>query len=324
VRPSVRGLGGVAAAAAAAVVVTATVLLALIGDPSALPAGADTGSAGAGSGGGTVTVGAGSGSGTGGSTGGSSGGSPSGGAGTSSPWECTYTYLALNNEGGFPPGGALPGAWYSVTCDDPATGAQVTQTVWITGAPPSSTPQVDPRTVALQAERSMTLPAPSLRSNPVGSSVVGLVTWLWVDPALWQDHAETATAGGVSATAVAHPVGITWTTGDGAQVECGGPGVPYAPDVAADAQSTYCSHVYARTSLGQPTPDGDPDDGRYPVSATVEWTVSWTAVGAAGGGVLPTLYTTGASSLRVVQVESLNSVVSPLVAGRRAWIGGGP
>jgi hypothetical protein len=287
------------------------------------PAGADSGSAGAGSGGGTVTVGAGAGSGTGGSSGGSTGGSSSGGSGTTSPWECTYTYLALNNEGGFPSGGALPGAWYSITCDDTSTGAQVTQTAWITGAPTATAAAVDPHALALQAEQSMSLPAPGLRLDPAGSSVVGLATWLWVDPVLWHADTVTATAGGVSATAVARPVGVTWTTGDGVQVECGGPGVPYAPALPASSQTTYCSHTYGRSSLGQPTPDGDPDDGRYAVSATVEWAVSWTVVGAQGGGVLPTLYTTGSTSLRVVQIESLNAVASPPVDGRQAWIGGG-
>jgi hypothetical protein len=310
-------------AATAVVAIAALALIAVVVEPATAPAGADTGSAGAGSGGGTVTVGAGSGSATGGTGGGSSGGSPTGGTGPASPWECTYTYLALNSEGGFPPGGAVPGAWYSVTCDDTVTGAQVTQTVWVTGTAPTSVPQVDPHALALQAEQSMTLPTPSLHLDPAGSSVVGLATWLWIDPALWHDDMVTAAAGDVSATAVARPVGVTWSTGDGAQFACGGPGVPYAPAVPAGSQFTYCSHSYARSSLGQPTPDGDPDDGRYPVSATVEWAVSWTAAGATGGGQLPTLYTTGDTSLRVVQVESLNAVPIPPADGRQAWIGGG-
>ena len=309
-------------AVAKAAVTTLVVLIGAIG-PSVGPVGADGGSAGAGSGGGTVTVGAGSGSGATGNSGGPSGGSSAGGSGTASPWECTYTYLALNNEGGFPPGGAEPGGWYSVTCDDTSTGAQVTQTVWVTGAPPSTAPQVDPYTVALEAEQSMTLPTPSLLLDPTGSSVVGLATWLWIDPILWHDDAVTAAAGPVSATAVARPVDVTWTTGDGAQVVCGGPGVAYSVALPSSSQSTYCSHAYTRSSLGQPTPDGDPDDGRYGVTATVEWAVSWTAVGAPGGGTLPTLYTTGATSIRVVQIESLNAMASPSSDERQAWIGGG-
>ena len=151
-----------------AVLAMSAALIVVTFNPWPGPAGADSGSAGAGSGGGTVTVGAGAGSGTGGSSGGSTGGSSSGGSGTTSPWECTYTYLALNNEGGFPSGGALPGAWYSITCDDTSTGAQVTQTAWITGAPTATAAAVDPHALALQAEQSMSLPAPGLRLDPAG------------------------------------------------------------------------------------------------------------------------------------------------------------
>ena len=278
-------------------------------DPAAGPAAADTGSVGASSGGGTVSVGAGSGSGSGGTQGGSSGGHPSGGGGGTggSPWQCTYTYLALNNEGGIPAGGPTPGAWYSVTCDDVAAGAQVTQTVWIASSQPAPVPPVDPRALALQAEHSITLPAPLLSADPSGSSVVGLATWLWIDPSLWHDEAVTASAGGVSATAVAHPVSVSWTTGDGGQESCGGPGVAYDRFVPDLWQSTYCSHTYLRTSLGQPSPDGDPDHGQFAVTATVAWAVTWSAVDAVGGGSLPTLYTTGAAGLRVVQVESLDT-----------------
>src|SRR5664280_1748914 len=146
-------------------------------------AGADT--TGAGSGGGTVTVGAGAGRGTDGSSsgGGSSAGAPSGGGSAAgSPWSCTYTYLALNNAGGFANGGPTPGAWYSVTCVDAASGVQVTQTEWITSSQPVAVPTVDPRTVALEAESAMVLPTPVLHLNPSGTSVVDLETWLWIDP----------------------------------------------------------------------------------------------------------------------------------------------
>ena len=73
----------------------------------------------------------------------------------------------------------------------------------------------------------MTLPDPVIGLDPAGTSVVGLSTWLWVDPSIWSVRSVTASAGSVSATAVASPVGVTWTTGDGAVVTCGGPGVAY-------------------------------------------------------------------------------------------------
>lgn len=303
--------GGIRRLPGAAVVALALGLTTAVA--TGAPAGAD--STGAGSGGGTVSVGAGSGggaagggsSGSGGS-GGSGGGSTGSGGGTPSPWSCTYTYLALNNEGGFAPGGPIPGAWYSVICVDVATAVQVTQTVWLTGSSPVAVPQVDPRALALEAENSIRLPRPSLGMNPSGTSVVGLDTWLWIDPAIWHDASVTATAGPVSATAVARPVSVRWTTGDGGEVVCQGPGISYVWWLPASAQGTSCAHGYLRTSAGQPTLDGDPDHGTYVVTATVDWAVSWTSTGVAGGGALPMLLTSDAALLRVVQVESVNTL----------------
>jgi hypothetical protein len=302
-----------------AAAVLAAAVLATAGDLAAGGiAGAD--STGAGAGGGTVSVGAGSGGAGGGSAGGgaggSGGGSSSGGGGPASPWSCVYTYLALNNQGGFPPGGPLPGAWYSVTCVDAAAGQQVTQTVWVTGTAPAPGPTVDPHALALQAENAIQLPRPSLRTDPAGTSVVNLATWLWIDPSIWHDEAVTASAGAVSATAVAHPVAVRWSTGDGGVVVCQGPGTAYVWWLPAAVQSTSCSHEYLRTSAGQPTLDGDPDHGTYVVTASIDWAVSWSSVGVPGGGALPALLTSDATLVRVAQVESVNTVpgaVRPLV-----------
>ena len=194
-----------------------------------------------------------------------------------------------------------------MTCVDAATSVQVTQTEWVMGAQPASTPAVDPRTLALQAERSITLPDPVQHLNPSGTSVVGLATWFWLDPTIWRAESVTATAGPVSATAVARPVSVTWTSGDGGQEVCDSPGMAYATWLPAALQTSNCFYRYLHTSSGQPTLDGNPDHGTFVVTATVEWSVSWTSIGVAGGGSLPTLYTSSASLLRVVQVESVNT-----------------
>ena len=310
-----------------AAVAAAAVGMGALGLVSSDRAGAD--SSGAGSGGGTVSVGASSGSGSGGASGGSSGGSGSGGSGGggssgASPWTCTYTYLTLNNEGGFPNGGPTPGAWYSVTCVDVAAGAQVTQTVWITGPQPTSAPAVDPRALALQAENSMTLPAPGIRLDPAGTSVVGLGTWFWIDPTVWHNYTVSATAGTVSATAVARPIAVRWTTGDGSVVTCAGPGTAYDPGMPASWQTTQCAYTYRNTSIGQPTLDGNPDNGTYVVSATIQWDVSWSSTGVAGGGALPTLSTSSAALLRVVQIESVNTTSTGQGALAATSLGGRP
>ncbi len=253
--------------------------------------------------GGTVSVGASAAGGTAGAPGGRSGGSASS---SGSPWSCTYTYLALNNEGGMPSGGPLPGAWYSVTCVDLAIGVQSTETEWISSRPGGVTPPVDPRAVALQAERSLVLPRPLIHTDPSGTALVNLPTWLWIDPALWHPDSVTATVGPVSATALATPTSVWWSTGDGGGTHCDGPGIPY--DALAPERTTLCSYQFSRTSAGQQSPDGHPDDAAFVITATVTWSITWSATGAVGGGQLPPLFTSGTGLLRVAQVESVNTI----------------
>jgi hypothetical protein len=272
--------------------------------------------------GGTVTVGASDG----GSSSGSPGGLPSGGgaAGGTNSWTCTSTPLVLNDGGGVLPGGPTPGGWFSVTCTDSSTGATTTQTEWIPNQVSPSTPAVDPRQVALQAENSLDLPAPSLHFNPSTTSVVNLATWLWIGAGLWHAYVVTASVGSVSATAVATPISVAWSMGDGGEVTCDGPGQTFDPAQPSVQQMNPCAYTYAVSSAGQPSPDGNPDDASFEVHATVAWSVSWTAQGAAGGGALPGLSTTASARVRVEQVESINSgLVRPTNLGPldRAMIG---
>jgi hypothetical protein len=271
--------------------------------------------------GGTVTVGASDGGSSNGafpgSTAGDQGNGPNGGAsgpGTN-PWVCTYTQLVLNDIGGFAPGGPTPGSWYTVTCANRLTGANVTQTEWIPDQSAAGPPPVDPHTLALQAENSLQLPAPTTHLNPSGASIVNLPTWLWIDAAIWHPQSVSASAGPVSATAVATPVSVSWSMGDGGGLTCDGPGTPFLPAQPTSGQSTGCAYTYARTSAGQPSSDGNPDDGAFDVTATVTWSVSWTAQGATGGGALPTLFTSTSTPVRVEQVESINETAAATASG---------
>jgi len=293
--------------------------------------------------GGTVTVGVADGGSAPGDTGGQSGGGVRGGGvtaeeggGGGGSWACTYSSLVLNDEGGFAPGGPTPGGWYSVTCINSQTGASTTQTERITAqapsaaAPSSATPTVDPRTVALEAEASLQLPAPSLHFNPSGTSVVNLSTWLWVGTSIWHTYSVTASVGSVSATAVAVPRSVTWTLGDGGVVTCAGPGRPFDPFQTVAEQATSCSYTYRTSSVGQPSPNGNPDDASFDVRAVVTWSVSWSAQGAPGQGALPALTTDAVVPVRVEQVESiesgrygLSSLVTPTTTRTGSWSAGG-
>ena len=257
--------------------------------------------------GGSVTVGASTGISTGGWPGGSSSGRQGGDRGPN-PWVCNSTSLTLNDGPGFAAGGPTPGGWYSVTCTNQETGTVTTETEWIPDQSASATPAIDPRLIALRAENDLRLPTPSPQFDPPGASVVNLATWLWIPAATWHPYTVTASAGPVSATAVATPEWVSWSMGDGGSLVCQGPGTPFDPGKPAVGQSTPCAYAYAISSAGQPSPDGMPDDDSFTVVVTIHWSVSWSARGAVGGGTLPALTTSSSRALRVEQVESVNSL----------------
>jgi hypothetical protein len=263
--------------------------------------------AGATDGGGGVTVGVSTPS----TPSGSSGGSGPGGSGTGSGPVCTYTPVDLSAEAGFgvPPGGPTPGSWYLVQC--PGLPGQSVSIEWIPAKGNVPPPPVTANAGALAAEAaaSIVLPAPEIVTSPTTFSIVNLPTWLAVNPVMWHSYQATASVGAVTATAVATPVAVTWIMGDGGVVHCGGPGTLYEPDLPAGGQSSTCSYSYGRTSDEEPATDGDPNDGAFVVTAQVQWNVTWTASGDAGGGTLPSLTTRSTEAVRVEQVESVG--ISP-------------
>jgi len=259
-----------------------------------------------GDGGNTVTVGA--------STPPSSAGPPepgvTGAKGSGPGVSCSYTPITLSEAAGFAltPGGPTPGQWFLVQCVGPHAPAGG-HAQWVPTPLPVQSPAAmagpSPVVAAQQAEASIVLPAPSVQVNPSAFSVVNLPTLLAIDPALWHSYQATATAGGVSATATVVPQSVTWSMGDGGAVVCVGPGTPYDAGRSAGPQSAICDYTYSRSSYGQPSDDGDPNDGAFHVTATVTWTVTWAAFGAAGGGTLPSLTTSSNVPVRVEQVESI-------------------
>jgi len=222
---------------------------------------------------------------------------------------CTYTPMPAKEAATFGPGGATPGAWWFVHCPGRNLTIYNGALSWIPAGSPTSggPPSTPPNALAQQAVDSLTLPSPLINLNPSSFSVVNLNSWLWVDPASWHSFRATATAGGVTATATAVPKTVSWSMGDGHSVECNGPGTPYQSAIPASAQSTDCSYTYGRSSAGEPSPDGDPNNGAFTVVSTILWTVTWSATGAAGGGALPQLRTSSTTHVRVEQVESVGT-----------------
>lgn len=188
------------------------------------------------------------------------------------------------------------GAWYVHTCDGVYAGM-----VWFSSGSAPGGPVIDPAALAQEAFQNIPFPAPSIRMAPdLGlKQLVRMPTWLWLDATSWAPKSGVVSAPGVTVTATGTPTRVIWDMGNGDQVTCNGPGVPYDTSRPFADQSTDCSYTYTHTSASQP---GE----AYVVTATVEWSTTWTAAGAAGGGSLPVVQRSASVPVRVQEVQVLN------------------
>lgn len=168
------------------------------------------------------------------------------------------------------------------------------------GARSPVAPAVDPRVLARQAITSMALRAPEVRTAPpAGSSsgLVGLPVWMWVHRT--EDTTgpvrASASAGGMTVTAVAQVSQVLWNMGDGHTVTCG-LGTPYVE--GAGTASPDCGYVYAQASARH-VPGGGP----WTVSATSSWTITWSGGGLSG---TETLKLSSSAPLFVGELHVLN------------------
>lgn len=163
-------------------------------------------------------------------------------------------------------------------CEPPpgvAGGGQLVSFFWSLTPPSGPAAPPDPRQLARAAIASMRLQAVAIgivpESRPESAGLVGLPTWMWVaDPSAttWGPVTRTASSGGYTVTATAKVDHVTWAMGDGTTVTCHGPGTPYA-DQFGTRPSPDCGHTYTR-------------QGRYTVTATSNWTVTWSGIGQTG------------------------------------------
>ena len=189
------------------------------------------------------------------------------------PYGCTYTAGGPSATASIGVGGAQPGQWVFPVCAGPGV-IDPMPPFWVTGAQPAAgVVQVNPVVVAEQAVKQLPLASPRIEMAPPPGSpqLVGVATWMWVDPGAWQTLTASASAGTVTTTATATPQKVVWDMGDGDTVTCDGPGTPYS--AAAPNATTNCSYTWGQA-------------GTYTVTATLYWSVTWTATGAPGGGNL--------------------------------------
>ncbi len=153
---------------------------------------------------------------------------------------------------------------------------------------PAPAPVPNPAVVAQSAIARLNLKAsaPRLSANP--RSAVGLPVWMWVDggAAATGPRTATATAGPTTVTATATLDRVEWSMGPaGATVVCQGPGTPVAANTPlyAGQNSPTCGYTYALRSL----PERTGGTGRWPVTATSVWRITWTGGGQTGAQELP-------------------------------------
>src|SRR4051812_2161444 len=190
------------------------------------------------------------------------GGQPTGG--DASPLNpCTYTVADPQPWAGHPVWaghGPADGTIWMYACPRPAgfgSGLWSGLVFLPNGAAAPAAPPVDPRALAQQAIDSMTLRAPEIEMAPPpgsASGLVGLPVWMWVErsPDTTGPARASASAGGVTVTAVAEVGRVVWDMGDGHSVSCG-LGTAYRE--GAGIESPDCGHVYAQAS-SRHVPDG--------------------------------------------------------------------
>jgi len=206
-----------------------------------------------------------------------------------------------------PPGGAPTGAWYSCTPPD-GCGADSGRdcfggTFW-SDTPPAGVNTLTPAQAAQQLVKTFQLrgidvglaPDPNVAGS---KSYVGVPVWMWVNnpqPLTYGPYDQTATLGGVTITAEAKVTSILWNMGDGHTVACGSPGTAYTPSRGL-ADSPDCGYKYAKTSKGQP-------GGRYTITATSQWAVTWS--GGGDSGTIP-ITKTSTTTAEIGELQSVNT-----------------
>jgi hypothetical protein len=181
---------------------------------------------------------------------------------------------------GAPAGALVEGQWYYLRCEN-ADGTLVRE-AWRTWTPADANAMAGE--LALQAADELVLPYPTPGLSPmIGvNQIVGLPTWMWVEPTSWQPLTATAAIPGLSATVTATPTRTRWDMGDDSdEVVCDGPGVAFDFTRDESQQHTDCTHIYQWGSADRP-------GGTYTITGFIDWELHWTATNGAGGTLADT------------------------------------
>ncbi|MFG2440566.1 ATP/GTP-binding protein [Streptomyces sp. NPDC048508] len=160
---------------------------------------------------------------------------------------------------------------------------------------------VDPAQLAQQAVDSMTLLGPEIqiRPRPSGQGVVGMPVWMWTTKSAetYGPNSASASAGGMTVTAIAKVKRIVWNLGDGSSVTCTTAGTRYEKEFGKK-DSPDCGTRYKEPSTTMP-------GGRYHVTATSTWQVDWQVNGGGESGQIP-LVRSSEVDVKIAEVQVLN------------------
>lgn len=188
--------------------------------------------------------------------------------------------------------------YYTATCSLTGTPWPVPTVVGPDTPPPGYGGMPAPLVLATQAINRMALRGPDIiiSPQPAGAGLVGLPVWLAtaVNENTWGPNTKSAAVPGLSVTAIGRAQKIVWKMGDGTTITCTSHGRAWTK---ADRDTMpSCGHRYTRSSRTQP-------GGRYTITGTTTWEVTWTASDGQSG----TLTVTRESST-TVRIDELQVV----------------
>lgn len=172
-----------------------------------------------------------------------------------------------------------------------------------TTEPPA--PPVNPAVLAEAAASHLVLGPDRIQASPKAEGLTGAASWFWIEPAAGA-RSVSVSLRGEHVTVSASVASVRWSFGDGSSLT-GGSGVPYQPGAAP---AGAIRHVYQTRCL--PGDAGhDPyvlstcGPNGYTVSATVEWSIGYTASGpVGGGGALPSRSTAASVAYPVSEARA--------------------
>lgn len=195
--------------------------------------------------------------------------------------------------------GHEPGDGAVYNCFQPQTDLLIW--IWSADPPPNSGTGPTPRDVAQIAIEQMDLRAINIGITPEPGEdnigIVGMPVWMWAanpDQHTIGPITESASASGITITATAKLHRITWGMGDGATVRCMTAGTPYEASYG-NSKSPDCGYVYEKSSSRQA-------NGKYTVTATSDWVITWEGAGQTGTIRLNGLTRTAAIAVGEAQV----------------------